>query len=501
MKIVLIFIAHLFLLLPNVHSQGPCTPTGDETTYGTNDTWIGYVYDNSNFTAYNGFVNEGTAGNPNFNESFGGDNVNYPTSGCPVYTETFSVRYKLQKTFASGNYEFTVGGDDGFRLSIDGGATWIISQWWDQGYNTATYSLALNGTYQMVLEFYENGGGNQVSFNVQPTCIGTEDQSVYGTGNTWKGYIYDGMNFSAYKGMVTEGSAATLDFDERFGGDNVTYNTSACGVQTETFSARYRLQKNFSNGNYSFTVGGDDGYRLSFDGGATWAVDHWGDQSYNTSTYNTILNGTYSLVLEFYENGGQNRISIATSVTLLPVSLKTFEGKKNNNAIALNWITALETNTAYYVVERSVNGSDFTVLQQVSVTANDRADKTYRFTDESPADGMNYYRLKMVDKDLSYTYSPVIRIAFQATAAIDIYPAVLANGQAFLLKVHGAVKNMNVDMYDMSGKKLQALKTISLINAGQTVTLRPGNYLSKGAYILLCSSGGNIMKKQVIIVQ
>jgi hypothetical protein len=38
-----------------------------------------------------------------------------------VSLTTFSVRFRLRKTFSAGYYTFLVGGDDGFRLSIDGG--------------------------------------------------------------------------------------------------------------------------------------------------------------------------------------------------------------------------------------------------------------------------------------------------------------------------------------------------------------------------------------------
>ncbi len=83
------------------HSQA-CTPVGDEVSYGTGNVWTGYVYDNMNFTSYRGFVTEGTAGNPNFDENFGGDNVTYTTNGCSINTSTFSVRYKLRRLSPMG---------------------------------------------------------------------------------------------------------------------------------------------------------------------------------------------------------------------------------------------------------------------------------------------------------------------------------------------------------------------------------------------------------------
>jgi len=159
MKRALILTTLLVFVTIQLHAQA-CTPLGDQVTYGTNDVWIGYIYDNSNFTSYSGYVTEGVAGNPSIDESFGGDYVNYATNGCSVYTETFSARYKLSKNFASGNYQITVGGDDGYRLSLDGGATWVINNWFDQSYGFTTYVTTLSGITNMVLEYYENGGSN-----------------------------------------------------------------------------------------------------------------------------------------------------------------------------------------------------------------------------------------------------------------------------------------------------------------------------------------------------
>ncbi|MBS1655251.1 MAG: hypothetical protein JSU05_10435, partial [Bacteroidetes bacterium] len=158
-----------------VSKSQTCNPQGDEVTYGTNNIWIGYVYDNMNLTSYKGSVTEGTTSNPDFDESFGGSNTTYNTNGCSVQTETFSVRYKLTKTFTSGNYDITVGGDDGYRLSLDGGATWVINKWVDQSYASTTYTAALNGTYNMVLEYYENGGDNRISISIGTSCTGTEN--------------------------------------------------------------------------------------------------------------------------------------------------------------------------------------------------------------------------------------------------------------------------------------------------------------------------------------
>ncbi len=496
-KILALTIA--LLAIHFLHAQA-CTPAGDETTYGTSDTWIGYVYDNMDFTNYSGFVNEGTTGNPNFDESFGGDYVNYTTNGCPVLTETFSVRYKLTKTFLPGTYQFIVGADDGYRLSLDGGTTWVINKWVDQGYAFTVANVTLNGTYNMVLEYYENGGGNRISFSVANACAPTDDQTIYGTGDVWRGYIYQGTNFDAYSGYVTEGTSGNPNFNESFGGDNVLYNTSSCVIATEGFSARYRLQKTFVAHNYSITVGGDDGYRLSLDGGATWVINNWGDHSYATTTYNAPLSGTYDMVLEYYENGGGNEVSFNAVInSTLPVQLISFEGRAIDKSIILNWKVASELNTDVYQIERSANGTDFSPIGKTDASAAIVADKTYTYTDASPLNGINYYRLRMVDKDGKFSFSPVIKILSDDKKGVSIFPTLVSNA-AIYLKTSSALNNAVIDVYEMNGKQVKQIKLPSLVSTGQTISLQvPG--LSGGSYVLICKTSAEIKSKQIILVQ
>ncbi|MGC4103796.1 T9SS type A sorting domain-containing protein [Ferruginibacter sp.] len=478
-----------------------CTPLGDQVSYGTNNVWIGYAYDNPDFTNYSGYVNEGNTGSPNFDESFGGDDVTYNTNGCGIFTSTFSMRYKLTKTFTSGYYLFTVGGDDGFRLSIDGGSTWIIDQWADQSYTTRTYLGLLNGTYNMVLEYYENQGGNRVSFDVSAACVGTENTALYGSNNIWNGYIYDGTNFNLYQGMVTEGSTGSLNFDESFGGSNVWYPTSACNVQTETFSARYRLTKTFTNGNYLFTVGGDDGYRLSIDGGATWLVDRWYDQSYNTTMSPVVtLSGTYNLVLEFYENGGDNRISItAQLLNILAVDVTSFTATLNNNDVELNWAVAAGSNPQQFAAERSSNGTNFNTI--FTTAAGNTLQ--YNASDKNVPTGTWYYRLKITDRNGHITYSNITAVHVrtgQGSSEYLFYPTI-TNSNYVLFKSGADISNAHITVLDVNGR-IVAQQSLAKISAAvpTRIQLTQNSKLPAGFYIIKINGGdGEVVTGKVVV--
>jgi len=493
----------MMLIIANSFGQS-CTPQGDQTSFGSNGVWTGYVYQGMNFNTYKGYVSEGKAGNPNFDESFGGAQVNYNTHGCSVLTDTFSVRYKLTQTFTNANYTFTVGGDDGFRLSLDGGATWFINQWVDQSYATTSKSITLNGTYNLVLEYYDHFIDNRLTFNVVTACAGSGDPSVYGTNNVWKGYIYTGMNFNYYAGWVTEGTAKNPNFDEGFGGDIVNYPTSDCPVTTTQFSARYRLQQTFSNAKYVFTIGGDDGYRLSLDGGNTWVINMWKDQAYTISSYTVQLNGTYNMVLEYYENTGANRITFNVSSGILPLKLLQFTGNKvSANDVLLHWETTAEVNTDHFTIQRSSDGANFQNIGIVSAKGNISSGEVlnYSYTDLSSQQGIASYRLEMTDIDGASTYSSVIQLSeAKSSEQYKIYPTVVQHTNLFI-SLSSPLNAVKVELFDLSGRKLRE-NNLPTIN-GTQVLLSASNFgeLTNGMYLVHLSAEGQTILNKMIIVQ
>jgi len=478
-----------------------CTPQGDETTYGTNNVWMAYLYQGMNFNTYKGYTTEGTATNPNFDESFGGDQNNYATNGCPVYTDTFSVRYKLTQTFIDSNYIITVGGDDGYRLSLDGGATWVIDNWNDHGYSTTTSTLHLNGAYNLVLEYYERFGANRVSFNITAICTGNGNPAAYGSNNTWTGYLYQGNNFDVYKGFITRGNGTTLNFDENFGTTNGSFATSNCSITTENFSARFRSATTFSHASYQFTVGGDDGYRLSLDGGATWIIDRWQPQSYTTTTVSVNLNGTYNMVLEYFENGGDNRLSFTMSqMASLPVTLIDWNARVvNTNDMQLSWKIADAVNFDHFTIQKSNDGVNFRNVDNIAFRPGTQL-QSYDYTDQKVSSSKIYYRLAMVDKDASVRYSSILTVSVQQPESVRVYPTVVENKQVYI-ESNKKVNRVKVELVDMNGRilqteqrSLQAGRQSFSLNALQT-----GNAL--GSYIVRISGEEGILAKQPVIIR
>ena len=116
-------------------------------------------------------------------------------------------------------------------------------------------------------------------------------------------------------------------------------------------------------------------------------------------------------------------ISLLAAVNILPVELTFFKGRPKVNTIDLQWVTASETNNDYFAVEKSTNGIDFKEMTEIDGRGTTTLESYYNWVDESPNDGLNYYRLLQVDFNGDKSYSDMIAIAFKADRdEIQVYP-------------------------------------------------------------------------------
>jgi hypothetical protein len=343
-----------------------------------------------------------------------------------------------------------------------------------------------------------------VSFDITQICTGTEDPAIYGTNNVWNGYVYQGMSFGLFKGKVTEGSTGSPNFDESFGNsagsNSATYTTSSCAVTTYQFSARYRLTKTFTNNTYTFTVGGDDGYRLSLDGGSTWVINRWNDQAYTVSSYNTVLNGTYNMVLEYYDNGGYDRVSFAMTSTTLPVTLVDWSvSAVATDKAKLIWQATNATGFDHYVVQRSTDGKSFQDIHTTSVSEGIGGNiQNYSYTDTYAYNGDLYYRLLMVDLDGKTDYSKIIILSMHNAQAIRIFPTVVDND--LFVETNQSISGVRFELFDMGGGRIQS-KDWPVLDGRQQVNIKSRGHLPAGAYIARLTDGHTVLAKQVIFVR
>lgn len=116
-------------------------------------------------------------------------------------------------------------------------------------------------------------------------------------------------------------------------------------------------------------------------------------------------------------------VAIIFDVGLLPVTLEQFTAKKVDETTVLHWETSAEVNNAGFDIEHSADGLRWTPIGFVAGLGTSEEVQRYSFTHVSPIAGHNYYRLRQVDHDGTFAYSPVRAVHFAAdTPKIQIYP-------------------------------------------------------------------------------
>jgi uncharacterized lipoprotein YddW (UPF0748 family) len=195
------------------------------------------------------------------------------------------------------------------------------------------------------------------------------------------------------------------------------------------------------------------------------------------NTYNYIVT---SLDRLHNESVASNEIIIISGV--VPLTLVSFDvTKKSNNYVSINWLTNNEINTDHFEIERAINNLNFKKINQLN--ANDgSAYFDYKLYDyDIVENGIYYYRLKMLDKDGSFTYSDIRKIEVKNTRNIlTAFPNPVA--VAGKLQLHWSNKNANIayriiqlDGKEVSKNKIQFTNGVAFLPLNSKI--KAGIYL------------------------
>jgi hypothetical protein len=202
-----------------------------------------------------------------------------------------------------------------------------------------------------------------------------------------------------------------------------------------------------------------------------------------------LRTGSYSIDITTIDaNGGVTTQTVAFIIPAapLPVVLTalTAQAVQNRDAL-LTWTTASEVNSAYFEVERSLNGTSYTKIGQLAAKGNSTIASNYTFTDANVAaraTGAVYYRLRQVDLDATASYSPVRTVSFTKVAAValSLYPNPAQNATTLDVSALPATGTYQVLVLDATGR---AVRTVS-VGGGQLQTLSLTD-LASGTYQVL----------------
>lgn len=232
------------------------------------------------------------------------------------------------------NVQLCIGSPDGTTLIASGAVSGEVYKWYsaasggtllktstnntDNTYTTPTLSSTTN--YWVSIQNASGCESSRAQITAtMPSAYGGS-QLLAGT-NSWIGHVYDDINFDTYYGTSLENET----FDESFLGSATCFpfnaGNASRSMYTTTFSVRYRMNST-KRGLYTVNLGSDDGTRLFVDGNLIY--NNWSYQAFSDKNNVLLpLTGSSSLIYEFFENGGENRVIFQNLTKLIENTLTT----------------------------------------------------------------------------------------------------------------------------------------------------------------------------------
>jgi len=197
----------------------------------------------------------------------------------------------------------------------------------------------------------------------------------------------------------------------------------------------------------------------------------------------------------------ENRLRVVFKTSgVLPVSITNLKAYKQANQVAVEWQVSNQVNVLEYQVEKSSDGNNFIAAGIVAASNINSVEAGYKWLDVHPAPAANYYRIKMVDVNGRFTYTPIVNVIFGSVApAVTVSPNPV-EGSLMNLQFENQIKgSYHVRLISNSG---QVVYSRMLVHHGgsaaQTLTLPL--QVSKGIYQVEVTAPDNSSKTQVVII-
>lgn len=181
----------------------------------------------------------------------------------------------------------------------------------------------------------------------------------------------------------------------------------------------------------------------------------------------------------------------------LPLTLLSFNATVNNCVPSLKWVTESEINTDRFEIESYQFNNNGTWKKVGEVTAKGTlASSTYSFIDNTGYASKEkiQYRLKMIDKDGSYTYSEILPLLIDCNQiTVQAYPNPVQDGKLYV-NISGANGKTESILLSVSG---QVVSRKTITNGTNVIDV---SAIANGTYILNVVGANGMNKKVKVLI-
>lgn len=176
-----------------------------------------------------------------------------------------------------------------------------------------------------------------------------------------------------------------------------------------------------------------------------------------------------------------------------PVKLSSFNIAKTGNNVNLSWATQQEINNKAFVIQRSNDGiNNWQDLTTVDAVGNSSIIVNYSGTDNVPLNGFNYYRLKQINMDGSFTFSSIKKVLFSASYKVLVTP----NPAKDFINVYVSKNNNSTTLVKVINLNGQVVRSES--SSLSTISIST-NGIAKGVYFVKIIDANNVTTKKISV--
>ncbi len=410
---------------------------------------------------------------------------------------TFSTAQNPVKQYmAPGVYNVTLSINGGFYSKMVNNYIQILP------YRPVPYTLALGGNFESNPNDFGPSTISGVGFVRGSSVVAAKSGTASGA-NAW---------VTGLSGNYADNNNACLY--------SPNFNCTASG----TYTLRFKVKNSFEVGYDGYIV------EYSLNLGNTWTklgnavLINWYDFANTTNTTafpinEPYFNATRSSYTQMQYNisplAGNNKVCfrfvfksdggvtaagmaiddfeiLGPNNSSLPAVLIHFSAKRlNQEQVEINWSTASELNNKGFELQRSIDGFDFDRLSFLPGKINSQTTQNYAYNDLNAKQDHLYYRLKQVDMNGSFQYSPIIFVSSNPLREKLAEINHILGSKSLFIEANQA--ELSLRILNQEGKELQQIKLKEAINKLDF------NELSSGVYLLeLSDNKGNIQVEKVL---
>lgn len=174
----------------------------------------------------------------------------------------------------------------------------------------------------------------------------------------------------------------------------------------------------------------------------------------------------------------------------VPLHLISFTGEVVGGDDILHWTTANELNTSSFIIEQSVDGNIFKITGWIEAAYNSSINRDYTFKQKSMLNSGDFYRLKMIDIDNAFSYSPIIRLKHENVKGLKI---IYKAGNKSISVNNQTSAPCSWQLYSTNGSLLDHG------NSSNTFINIPLSNAVRGTCIILCTAKGQTQSLKFVV--